>query len=201
MSTVFDVFPTADRIRTFNELLRLASDHLNSLLSTSGIIKIVSLEVGLRDDQDHVLAIDLNGPCWWDEGRYAWFYIPGVPGGTDAHTNLRSEERLDILQPRDASMASLVEKSRRVGRHWSFRRSMGQPALINIAYGMLAGSLAQITDGLVDSIDCAWDSSLLPARSSEFFEWFMRPDANSDPSWQNWSELNHEWAADDVRNF
>ena len=62
------------------------------------------------------------------------------------------------------------------GHHWSFRRSAGQPAIINVAYGMIAGSLAELTEGFIYSGDSAWDHERFPATTQEFFSWYFRPD-------------------------
>ena len=50
-----------------------------------GAPKIVGLSAGLRDNENRVLPINSDGPCWWVDGQYAWFHVPGLPGGTDAY--------------------------------------------------------------------------------------------------------------------
>src|SRR4051794_6216151 len=84
--------------------------------------------------------------------------------------------------------SGLLEASFRVGRWWAFRRSMGQRAIINVGYGMIAASLAQLTGGFVESGDMAWDHQLLPATPEEFLEFYFRPE-RSDGEWKNWAEV------------
>jgi hypothetical protein len=66
---------------------------------------------------------------------------------------------------------------------------MGQPAVINLAYGLIAGSLAEITNGIVHSIDSAWDYEHLPALPADFLSSYFRPEktANASPEYRAWA--------------
>lgn len=200
MSTVFDVFPSSDHIPSFRGLLDLASGHLNGFLRDYGVERPVRLSVGLRsnDEASRVLPIDLDGPCWWPSNQYAWFFVPGVAGGTDAYADeMRADDPDDlgrsiltdeITGPKAVELADVIQRSLAVGRYWGFRRSAGQPAVVNVAYGLIAASLAELTDGIVHSIDCAWDYCLLPARPADFLSWYFRPERANDPERKEWAE-------------
>jgi hypothetical protein len=69
----------------------------------------------------------------------------------------------------------LIEVCLSNDRYWYFRRSVGQPAIINFAYGILAATLAELTDGIIYSDDCAWESERLPATASELYESYFVP--------------------------
>jgi hypothetical protein len=56
--------------------------------------------------------------------------------------------------------------------------------VINIAYGIIAASLAQLTKGFLHSEDSAWDSRLLPAWPEEFLRSYFRPGA---------TDYHNEW--------
>jgi hypothetical protein len=183
MSKTFDVFPATDHVPTLRELLHRSSQHLNEFLRSHGIGgKIIELSVGMRDQQDRVLPVDLDGPCWWPEEHYAWFHVAGIPGGTDAYAwrmddcgrSMLTDDLRDDEKARE--VADLIGQSLGVGRQWSFRRSAGQGALVSVAYGILAGSLAQLMGGIVHSIDGGWDYRLLPARADEFLRFYFRPE-------------------------
>ncbi|WP_321827729.1 hypothetical protein [Maribacter dokdonensis] len=70
---------------------------------------------------------------------------------------------------------------------WYFRRSAGQPGIINIGYGIIGASVAELTSGILSSTDGAWDYRQFPAESKEFLEFYFRLDKaiNDD---------NAEWA-------
>jgi len=66
------------------------------------------------------------------------------------------------------------------------RKSIGQPGIINLAYGLIAASLAEITGGFVYSDDGAWDYSYFPALPEDFFRWYFKPEyvvKNEDKVW------------------
>ena len=194
MSTVFDVFPTKEFIPSYRELLGLATTHVNDFLRSYAIEIPIKLAVGLRsnDDESRVLPIDLDGPCWWPQNQYAWFHVPDLAGGTDAYADPLGDLGTSILTEEirgesAAAFGELIRQALLVGRYWSFRRSAGQPAIINIAYGIIAASLAQLTDGFIFSIDGAWDHRLLPARPSDFLRWYFRPEMTEDEGKREWA--------------
>jgi hypothetical protein len=192
MSTTFQVYPGVDKIPSFRQLLDRADAHLNEFLTEYNVGYAVAIEAGMRDHRDQVLPLDLARPAWWNEGEYAWFYVPGVPGGTDAYARPMDELDRGVLSEdagarREGAFRELIHRSLEIGRMWSFRRSIGQPAIINVAYGFLAGSLAELTDGLVDSIDNGWDFKSLPARADEFLAMYFRPDRTEDAGKREWA--------------
>jgi len=83
----------------------------------------------------------------------------------EIETNIKARELRDI-----------INKSINIGYYWSFRKSIGQPGIINLAYGLIAASLAEITGGFVYSDDGAWDYSYFPALPEDFFRWYFKPE-------------------------
>jgi hypothetical protein len=137
----------------------------------------------------------------WSDDEYAWFYFEPEPtGGTDAYFFSNQEIDYEIWDEeiktriRAAEKKTLINECLANGYHWYFRRSMGQPPIINLAYGMIAGSLAELTEGFIDSVDSAWDYERFPATAQEFFSWYFRPDKaiNAD---------NAEWAANCLKDL
>jgi len=119
--------------------------------------------------------------------QYAWFTVPPVIGGTDAYFQLATDYWSDediAINPRRAEVADSCSV---YGYRWSLRRSASQPATVNVAYGLIAASLAELTDGLIDSRDGAWDTARLPATAEEFLTWYMRPDMALEPKRAEWA--------------
>src|SRR4051812_46835805 len=87
MSTTFDVYPSREEIPSFARLLEAANGHLSSFLQRYNIMQPVRLDVAMRpkDDDNHTLPFDRNGPAWWPDDQYAWFFVSGMGGGTDAY--------------------------------------------------------------------------------------------------------------------
>jgi energy-coupling factor transporter ATP-binding protein EcfA2 len=65
---------------------------------------------------------------------------------------------------------------------------LGQSAIINVAYGLIAASLAAITGGFVTSDDSAWDWQRLPALPEELLSGYSRPEKAIGDDFRQWSE-------------
>jgi hypothetical protein len=88
--------------------------------------------------------------------------------------------------PRCKTIEPLIRECISTGHHWWFRRSAGQPAIISVAYGLIAASLAAITDGFLTSDDSAWER--LPALPNEFLSWYFRPEKAIGENFREWSQ-------------
>jgi|SRR5262245_39087394 len=94
---------------------------------------------------------------------------------------------------------TLINECLANGHHWSFRRSAGQPAIINVAYGMIAGSLAELTEGFIYSDDSAWDYERFPATAQEFFSWYFRPDKAIKAEYAEWAARCIKWIVEELK--
>ena len=188
MSTTFDVFPRSDRLPAFSDLLSRASEHLSAFLREVHVTASPRISVQLHQVKpDRVLPLDLSSPAKWTMEQYAWFIVPPAKGGTDAYfrraVNYWCDEDIAI-NPRRAEVA---DSFRQYGYRWSFRRSASQPAAVNVAYGLIAATLAELTGGLIDSSDGAWDKARLPAAADDFFTWYMRPELALEADYATWA--------------
>ncbi|GFN34084.1 hypothetical protein [Paenibacillus xylaniclasticus] len=135
-------------------------------------------EIRVRFGEQHISLNDksLDTAAWSDE--YAWFYV--VPsedgGGTDAYYKFVDDLTVDIWDDygKYGDTYADVRRSLAIGHYWIFRRSMGQPAIINLAFGVLASALAELTEGYLFSDDGAWQGR--PIRSYDFDPLYFNPD-------------------------
>src|SRR5262249_44106569 len=150
------------------------------------------------------VPFSLSGPARWGKDTYAWFMVGEVPGGTDAYFD---DDEAKIQQiwdgafddPRCKRIEPLIRECISTGHRWWFRRSIGQPAIINVAYGLMAASLAALTDGFVTSDDSAWDWQRLPALPDEFLSWYFRPEKAIEENFREWSERCIGFLAEELR--
>jgi hypothetical protein len=187
MSTTFEVYPRTQRVPTFAELIELASTRLAEQLERRHVAAKPQLQVEmLRNGSHEEIAIALDAQMIWERDQYAWITIPGVLGGTDVDYRLVDELTRSIwtelfeVEQRAKECRTHIEGCLSTGHYWSFRRSAGQPAIINFAYGIIAASLAELTDGIIYSDDSAWDYEHFPAVAADFYEWFFEPEKTPD---------------------
>lgn len=199
MSTTFDVYPGTHELPTFATLLERSSKELHAFLHSIGIAKRPAIHVKLkRCEGDGDIPFSTKYPLRWNENTYAWFMVGEVSGGTDAYYDddsiqIKEEWEGEFDDPKCKRLESLIRDCVRTGNRWTFRRSVGQSGIINLGYGLIAGSLAAITGGFIYSNDSAWDWERMPARGDDFLTWYFRPEQALQESTREWSRrcLDH----------
>lgn len=193
MSTTFDVFPSTADIPTFDDVLRLSQMYLHDALARYGIAKTFQIDVRIQKKEgDTIRPFLKSSPAKWDEDEYAWFIIADQCGGCDAYFNLMDEimsiedwrEQL-LLAQKAKNFEREIKQCLNNGFWWCFRRSAGQPAIINLTYGLIAAAFAKLTNGFIYSIDSAWDYTLFPTQTDEFLAHYFNPNGedNSNTRW------------------
>lgn len=162
-------------------------------------IQISATLLPLRDSNMSSQVIELDAAFIWNKDYYCWFTLKGIEGGTDCYLTDFYGGEIAAYQLKDDWLEAhpklnwsehvdqVVETANQTKQQWCFRRSAGQPAEIALLYGFLASALAELTNGVVDSTDGAWDFSLFPATSEAFDCWYMRPEKTSDSDFQKWA--------------
>ena len=183
MSTNLYVYPGKEYMPSFAELLDISNKKINDFLTNLGGVRSVIVDVDVHKNKDHSqFKFDVNDKLIWNDDSYAWFFIHGVGGGTDSYyykiTELDKETWKEEIETniKAQQLQDTIIRSLSIGYHWSFRRSAGQSGIINLAYGLIAASLAEITDGFLYSDDGAWDYNCFPALADDFFKWYFKPE-------------------------
>lgn len=204
MSTTFDVFPHKAKLPRFGELIDLTMPRIRQYLGRHGISACPSLCFDVRDNNHTSQGYTQTSPLRWNEEHYAWFYFEGLSGGTDAYWVPINDLMLECWmhekseRERSKQMAAYIDECLSIGHRWYFRRSAGQPALINLAYGYLAASLAELTDGFMFSDDSAWDYERFPCRPSDFLEFYFEPEKAVEFKYREWSERCLRWMREET---
>ncbi|OXM14639.1 hypothetical protein [Paenibacillus herberti] len=174
MSTTFEVYPTGIEVPTVVALLKLANEKLKHFLQPLELQEVPLICVRLGE-KIITPGDTSNETMNWDV-EYACFFVePSEGGGTDAYYHKVDEDTADIWDEYSETGDTYLEvkSSLSVGYFWSFRRSAGQPAIINLAYGFIASALAELTEGFIFSDDGAWYGK--PIRSHLFDTEYFDP--------------------------
>ena len=184
MSTHFDVYPGESCLPTFKAILDRSTLELHRFLESVGVDARPHVHVRLQRHHDHVqLPFSLSDEAKWGKGVYAWFMVGATCGGTDANyddspAKIREFLEEELKEPNYRPFEPKIRQAIEIGHCWSFRRSINQPAIINLAYGLIAGCVASLTDGFIDSIDSAWNSDRF--RASERLSAMVLPSGFGD---------------------
>lgn len=202
MSTTFQVIPTATTNITFRQVIELAERRMNAFFDARGMKTNIKLKINLHENREkYVHEIDLDSVFRWDKNQYVWFTIENIVGGTDAYCEeLKSNYddsdpwwRLEDMLLNNTTIHQFelkLEKAKVLNQRWSFRRSAGQPALINLAYGIISASIAELTNGFIWSDDGAWSFKKFPAEPSHFYDWYFKPEKEEDEGFKDWAIRN-----------
>jgi hypothetical protein len=194
VSTTFDVYPRTPQLPTFGALLERSTAELHHFLASVGVEARPPIHLRLQRCDDHAhLPFALADEAWWGDDVYAWFMVGDVPGGTDAYYDANAAAIAEQWQgefddSKCMRLEPLIRECVKVGHRWWFRRSVGQPAVVNIAYGLIAASLADMTGGFIYSNDSAWDWQRMPALPAEFFGFYFRPEQALEENFREWSQ-------------
>ncbi len=199
MSTSIDIIPVDTLEITFGDVLIESENQINDFLRSIGINKPVKLSVNLHNDNEsYVTSVRLSDNFEWKNNEYAWFTIDGIAGGTDGNHNTLIGDFVDpdnpwwlleMLESNNRKITDIkqkLEKAKHLNRLWNFRRSAGQPGIIALSYGLISGSIAKLTNGILWSNDGAWDTEFFPIEYPEFFKYYFRPETaltNDDAQW------------------
>jgi hypothetical protein len=201
MSTSIDIIPVDSIDISFGDVLTESENQINHFLKSIDINKTVKLSVNIHDNNEsYVNTVKLSDKFNWKESEYAWFTINGIIGGTDGNCDtLKSEDidpdnpwwRLEIFESSNSKISNIRQKldqAKKFNRLWNFRRSAGQPGIIALSYGLISGSIAKLTNGILWSDDGAWDNKFFPIEANEFLKYYFRPETASTNNDAEWSQ-------------
>lgn len=198
MSTTFEVWPRSSQIPKTGLVLDRVQEVFAVRCYEMGIKNVPEVCGHLHARFDNAILeepMDATDDFSWHSDNYLWLFLKDHPGGTDV--NFRENNDLDIecwnsdVIPKhnNAWTIPALQDCLKPGYHWSFRRSAGQPGVINVLYALAAGCLAELVEGAVYSSDNAWDYDKLPMTGIQALEELMRPRTSGEFSqWASRSE-------------
>jgi hypothetical protein len=195
MSTTFEVYPRTSFLPSFTDIIQVAQRELHGFFHDFGISyrPTITVEIGGKE-ANGLETVVLKAPAIWPNDAYAWFQIPPVLGGTDGYfwqfDDIMRELWQELLQGEDnvRQRQALVKPCLAQEHYWSFRRSAGQSATVNVMYGFVASAFAELTEGFIFSDDNAWEYTRFPATAAEFNSWYFRPALALEPTKKAWAE-------------
>lgn len=198
MSTTFDVIPVETADITFGQVKLKAEGYINFYLRSIGIPKSISLNIDICDNYEKwkINRVQSYDRFEWKEFEYLWITIDNIKGGTDVDCSavyskdIEPENpwwMLDYWEENNKNIVNIEEKlskSKFLNRRWNFRRSIGQPGIMVLSYGLIAAAVAELTGGIIWSNDGALDSYRPPLESQDFIDFYFRPEKTSDSDYK-----------------
>ena len=195
MSTTIDVYPTVDALPLVEEIRGRTQELFQTLLNRHGIgstIEVKALYSSPADrpieyvEKDTVWTPDLyltfeylidgiwDSASWpscsfvEDDDRISEKYLVYPFDSKPEHLGLWYivEEFEDIVPP--TRLAKILAQD----HYWTDERNFGGPPVASTGYGLVCAALAEATDGIIASFDCAFDEKHNGETAQEFLAWW-----------------------------
>ncbi len=183
MTTTFEAYtPTLD-IPSYRDVLELSNRRLKEFLLGIGIEKEMRIIMEIRKCRTNQSKnFNFNDKARWAVDEYSWFMVSNQQGGCDAYCCLVEQDNYDYWEyefksnNRATNMKSKIRDCLETGLYWYFRRSAGQPSIINLSYGLIASAFAELTNGIIFTDDNAWDYNMFPTEAGIFLAKYFNPE-------------------------
>ena len=179
MSISFEIFPTTKKIPKCEEVNEYSINLFNGFIQNENIVydikcKVteVSLDskkckkpVFLTSNEEKYTIFNIN-----EEGEIYVFY--------DKIEKIDEEFWNEEIKINENArfMEKKIWDSLKTGYSWRVKRTMGQPAVVNLYYGYLAIAIAVLTEGILYSDDGAWDYECFPIEGKSFEKEYLNLD-------------------------
>ncbi|OWR32314.1 hypothetical protein CDO73_01520 [Saccharibacillus sp. O23] len=189
MSTSFEVYPTSENLPTYAELLKRTNELFEMKLRSLGVDKRFDLDFTLKN-KEGTLYFNKNEVLDLTEHCYLWVFTPEVEGGFCIDQLNNDQVQADLLweaeleREQSKRLEPLIRTSLKKKDHWSVTRYAGTASLYHLAYGIMAGALAELTKGIVFTDDDAWEYSKFPCLLEEFFAFYFDPNRAIDQAYK-----------------
>ena len=175
MSTTIDVYPTINALPLVEEIRGRTQELFQTLLNRHGIgstIEVIAFypspsKVPIKDVEkdtvrtpDLYLGFEYSIDGIWDSD--SWHSCSFVEDDDQCIV----EELEDIVSP--TRLAKILAQD----HYWSDERNFAGPPVASTGYGLVCAALAEATDGIIASFDCAFDKKHNGETAEEFLSWW-----------------------------
>lgn len=193
MSTTIDVYPMKPDLPLVEETRRRTEKLFQQLLDRHGIESTITVQATTRapDAERYEVPVEptlrwrpVLGVCFsyhlngeWDsnswpscDGRDSDDYIQEADL---EYTDKRFLGRCWFVEEFESVLsAETLRKMEAVEHRFSEYRNFGGPAVASTGYGLVAAAFAEATDGIIISMDCAFDDDHNAEDAATFLAWW-----------------------------
>ena len=195
MSTTIDVYPTVDALPLVEEIRGRTQELFQTLLNRHGIGSTIEVKAFYPSSADIPIKYVEIDTVWTPDLYLGFEYsIDGIwdsdswPSCSFVEDDDRISEE-DLVYPFDSKPEHLglwyiVEEFEDIvpptrlakilaqDHYWSDERNFGGPPVASTGYGLVCAALAEATDGIIASFDCAFDEKHNGETAQEFLAWW-----------------------------
>lgn len=193
MSTTFEIL-ISNEIPTFGQVCKKTEEELHKFLSNIGIYQKPKLSIEVETHEIRPCSYHEKFLC--AEEHYILICVDDIP-----HVSINTFQfdefyrrywKEDIIP--EISCTLMRKKCNEClyshEYYWNTVRYAGSSVVTNLVYGLLAGSIASLGDGVVFSDDSAWDYNRMPITGDKFLDSYFNPEKDSDKELKDWTLKN-----------
>ena len=195
MSTSIDVYPTVDALPLVEEIRGRTQELFQTLLNRHGIGSTIEVKALYPSPTDAPIKYVEKDTVWTPDLYLTFDYL--IDGIWDSAfwpscSFVEDEDRIseeDLTDPPDykpeylglwyivGEFEDIVPPTRLAkilaqDHYWSDERNFGGPPVASTGYGLVCAALAEATDGIIASFDCAFDEKHNGETAEEFLLWW-----------------------------
>lgn len=193
MSTTIDIYPTKPDLPLVEETRQRTEELFQQLLDRHGIDSKIAIRATTRAPNADRYEVPINADLRWSPGLAVCFsyYLNGV-WDSDSWPSCDARDPEDYVQVEDLEdynerflgrcwfveefeavlSDEMLRKMEAVEHRFSEYRNFGGPAVASTGYGLVAAAFAEATDGIIISMDCAFDDDHNAEDSATFLGWW-----------------------------
>ena len=195
MSTTIDVYPTVNALPLVEEIRGRTQELFQTLLNRHGIGSTIEVKAFYPSPADIPIKYVEKDVVWTPDLYLGFEYlIDGIwdsdswPACFSVDDDMRISEK-HLVYPFDSKPEHLglwyivevfedivpptrLAKILAQDHYWTDERNFGGPPVASTGYGLVCAALAEATDGIIASFDCAFDEKHNGETAEEFLSWW-----------------------------
>ena len=195
MSTTIHVYPTVNALPLVEEIRGRTQELFQTLLNCHGIGSTIEVKARYPSPADRPIEYVEKDTVWTPDLYLTFEYlIDGIwdsaswPSCSFVEDDDRISEKYLVYpfdsKPEHLGLWYIVEEFEDIvpptrlakilaqDHYWSDERNFGGPPVASTGYGLVCAALAEATDGIIASFDCAFDEKHNGETAEEFLSWW-----------------------------
>ncbi|WP_416442581.1 hypothetical protein AB3K78_09160 [Leucobacter sp. HNU] len=193
MSTTIDIYPTKPDLPLVEGTRQRTEELFQQLLDRHGIDSKITVRATTRAPEAKRYKVPITADLHWSPGLAVCFsyYLNGVwdsdswpscdardpedyvQAGDLEHTDKKFLGRCWFVEEFETVLSDeTLRRMEAIEHTFSEYRNFGGPAVASTGYGLVAAAFAEATDGIIISMDCAFDDDHNAEDAATFLEWW-----------------------------
>ena len=175
MSTTIDVYPTVDALPLVEEIRGRTQELFQTLLNRHGIGSTIEVKAFYPSPADTPIEYVEKDVVWTPDLYLGFEYlIDGIWDSNSWHSCsfIEADDRYIVEELEDIVPPTRLAKILAQDHYWSDERNFAGPSVASTGYGLVCAALAEATDGIIASFDCAFAKKHNGETAEEFLSWW-----------------------------